>query len=256
MRVIVKNDLQVQKMREAGKRLAYVHMKILDNIKIGMSTLELDKFCYDYIIETNSKPAFLNYHGFPASACISINDCVIHGIPSKDIIIKDGDIVSLDLGLSYNGYFSDAARTIPVGNVDEKILKLVEVTKQSFFEGIKYASSGNYINEIGTNIEKYVSKFGYSVVEDFAGHGIGQNLHEDPEILNYDMGRNGMKLKKNMTVAIEPMINMGTEEVEILDDGWTVMTCDGMPSAHYENTILITDDEPEILTLEYEGSYV
>ena len=194
-------------------------------------------------------PSFLNYNGFPASVCVSINDEVVHGIPSDKKRLKEGDIVSLDTGLIYKGYQSDAARTYGIGEISKEAAKLIEVTRQSFFEGIKNAKPGNHLNDIGKAIQKYCESFGYGVVRDLVGHGIGRDMHEDPEIPNFNTGRRGIRLRAGMTFAIEPMINMGRYDVEWTEDDWTVVTADGSLSAHYENTILITADGPEILSL-------
>lgn len=194
-------------------------------------------------------PNFLNYNGYPAAICVSVNDEVVHGIPSKHRIIREGDIVSLDAGLIYEGYHSDAARTHAVGEISPEAKKLIEVTRQSFFEGIKYAKAGHHLHEISKAIGDYAESFGYGVVRDLCGHGIGTSLHEDPQIPNFSQRSRGIRLQPGMTLAIEPMINIGRPEVRWLDDDWTVVTEDGSLSAHYENTILITEGEPEILTL-------
>ena len=194
-------------------------------------------------------PNFLHYNGYPASICVSVNNEVVHGIPSKDRILEEGDIVSLDAGLIYKGYHSDAARTYPVGKISEEAAQLIEVTRQSFFEGIKYAKEGCHLYDISNAIDAYCKKFGYGVVRDLVGHGIGAMLHEDPQMPNFRQWKRGIRLKAGMTLAIEPMINMGSYGVEWLDDDWTVVTADGSLSAHYENTVLITQGEPEILTL-------
>ncbi len=194
-------------------------------------------------------PNFKNYNGYPASICVSVNDEVVHGIPSKRRIVQEGDIVSLDAGLIYKGYHSDMARTFGVGKVTPEAEKLMTVTKQAFFEGIKYAKAGNHLHDISNAIDAYITGFGFSAVKDLVGHGIGTSLHEDPQIPNFTQKRRGLVLKAGMTLAVEPMINAGGWEVTWLDDDWTVVTLDGSLSAHYENTILITDGEPEILTL-------
>ena len=194
------------------------------------------------------EPSFLNYNGYPASICVSVNDEVVHGIPSRERIIHEGDIVSLDAGVIYKGYHSDAARTHAVGEVTDEAKKLIEVTEQSFFEGLKYAKEGNHLFDISAAIGHYAEQFGYGVVRELCGHGIGTHLHEDPEIPNFPMLRRGPKLKAGMTLAIEPMINQGTERVRWMDDEWTVVTADGKLSAHYENTILITKGEPVLLS--------
>lgn len=247
--VTIKSQREVDLMREAGKLLARTHEEMEKAIKPGMSTWEINKIGEDVIRSFGCIPSFLNYNGYPASICVSVNEEVVHGIPSKKHIIKDGDIVSLDAGLIYHGYHADAARTIAVGNVSDDAKKLIEVTKQSFFEGIKYAKEGNHLYDISNAIGDYCESFGYGVVRELVGHGIGSSLHEDPEIPNFRQRRRGIKLQKNMTLAVEPMVNAGTHKVLFLDDDWTVVSQDKSLSAHYENTILITDGEPEILTI-------
>ena len=247
--VTIKSQREIDLMREAGKLLARTHEEMEKAIKPGMSTWEINKIGEDVIRSFGCIPSFLNYNGYPASICVSVNEEVVHGIPSKKHIIKDGDIVSLDAGLIYHGYHADAARTIAVGNVSDDAKKLIEVTKQSFFEGIKYAKEGNHLYDISNAIGDYCESFGYGVVRELVGHGIGSSLHEDPEIPNFRQRRRGIKLQKNMTLAVEPMVNAGTHKVLFLDDDWTVVSQDKSLSAHYENTILITDGEPEILTI-------
>lgn len=249
MAVSVKSAREIKLMRESCKILAEVHEKLGEAICPGISTAEIDALGERLIRESGCIPNFLNYNGYPASVCVSVNDEVVHGIPSKTRILKEGDIVSLDAGLIYKGYHSDAARTYGVGKISEEAGKLIEVTRQSFFEGIKKARAGNHLYDISGAIDAYVSGFGYGIVRSLVGHGIGTALHEDPQIPNYKQWRRGIKLQPGMTLAIEPMINMGGYEVEWLDDDWTVVTQDGSLSAHYENTVLITDGEPEILTL-------
>lgn len=249
MAVIVKSAREIELMREAGVFLAKTHNEIEKILHEGMSTWEVNKKADEIIRSFGCIPSFLNYGGFPASICVSINDEIIHGIPSKKRILKDGDIVSIDAGVIWKGYQSDAARTHAIGEVKPEVKKLLEVTRQSFFEGVKNAKAGNHLNDICSAIENYVNPFGYGIVREYVGHGIGRNLHEDPDVPNYNVKRKGIKLVAGMTFAIEPMINLGTHKVEVLDDDWTVVTKDGLPSAHYENTILITDSEPEILSL-------
>lgn len=249
MAVTIKSKKEIELMREAGKMLEEVHNKLADFVKPGISTLEIDQFGEKAIRDLGCVPNFLNYNGYPASICVSVNDEVVHGIPKKDRILQDGDIVSLDAGLIHEGYHSDAARTHAVGNVSEEAKRLIEVTKQSFFEGIKLAVSGNHLFDISEAIQKYVESNGYSVVRDLVGHGIGTHLHEDPQIPNFKQRRKGMKLRPGMTLAIEPMVNEGSYDVAWLDDDWTVVTEDGSLAAHYENTIVITEDGCEILTL-------
>lgn len=249
MAVTIKSAREIELMRESCRLLSEVHDELKEFIKPGISTLEIDELGEKLIRQKGGIPNFLNYSGYPASICVSVNDEVVHGIPKKDRILMEGDIVSLDAGLIYQGYHSDAARTHAVGKISEEKAKLIEVTRQSFFEGIKYAKAGNHLFDISNAIDAYVKQFGYGVVRDLVGHGIGTNLHEAPEIPNFRQWKRGIKLRPGMTLAIEPMINMGTWEVSWLDDDWTVVTNDGAPSAHYENTVLITEGEPEILTL-------
>lgn len=249
MAVSIKSDREIALMREAGKILAEVHARLGEQIEPGMSTLDIDRLGEKLIRSYDCIPNFLNYNGYPASICVSVNDEVVHGIPNNGHILKDGDIVSLDAGLIYKGYHSDAARTHAVGTISAEAQKLIDVTRQSFFEGVKMARAGNHLYDISGAIDSYVSSFGYGIVRALVGHGIGTKLHEDPQIPNFAQRRKGLKLRPGMTLAVEPMINMGGWEVEWLDDDWTVVTEDGSLSAHYENTILITDGEPEILTL-------
>ena len=249
MAVSIKSAREIELMREAGRILAMVHDELGNAIKPGMSTKEVDTIGEQLIRKYNCIPSFLNYNGYPASICVSVNDEVVHGIPNKNRILRDGDIVSLDAGVIYKGYHSDSARTIAVGTISPEAQKLIDVTKQSFFEGIKMAKAGNHLYDISAAIDAYVSQFGYGIVRDLVGHGIGSKLHEDPQIPNHRQSRRGMKLQAGMTFAIEPMINAGHFEVKWLDDDWTVVTKDGSLSAHYENTVLITKDGPEILSL-------
>lgn len=252
MAVTIKSDREIELMREAGRILAIVHKELEKAIKPGITTKDIDNLGEEIIRSYQCIPSFLNYNGYPASICVSINDEVVHGIPSKDRILMEGDIVSLDAGVIYKGYHSDAARTHGVGEISTQARKLIDVTKQSFFEGIKFAKEGNHLFEISEAIGKYAESFGYGVVRDLVGHGIGSNLHEDPQIPNFKQRRRGLKLQAGMTLAIEPMINIGRYDVEWLDDDWTVVSEDGSLSAHYENTVLITKGEPELLTM-YEG---
>lgn len=249
MAVTIKSEREIELMRESCRLLAKVHDELGQAIRPGMSTLEIDRLGEKLIRDCGCIPNFLHYNGYPASICVSVNDEVVHGIPRSDRILQDGDIVSLDAGLIYKGYHSDAARTYAVGNVSPEAKKLIEETRNSFFEGIKFAKAGNHLYDISNAIDAYISQFGYGVVRALVGHGIGTSLHEDPEIPNFSQRRRGIKLQPGMTLAIEPMINMGSPEVVWLDDDWTVVSEDGSLSAHYENTILITDGEPEILTL-------
>ena len=249
MAVTIKSQHEIELMRESCKILAEVHAKLGEMIEPGISTWDIDAMGEKLIRIYGCVPNFLNYNGYPASICVSVNDEVVHGIPSKERILMEGDIVSLDAGLIYKGYHSDAARTYPVGEVSQEAKQLIEVTRQSFFEGIKHARAGAHLHDISNAIDAYCSKFGYGVVRDLVGHGIGTSLHEDPQIPNFRQWRKGIRLQPGMTLAIEPMITLGTYKVGWLDDDWTVVTMDGSPAAHYENTILITEGEPEILTL-------
>ena len=249
MAVSIKSEREIQLMRESCKILAKVHEELGKAIKPGITTKDIDILAEKLIRSYDCIPNFLNYNGYPASVCVSVNEEVVHGIPTTQRILMEGDIVSLDCGCIYKGYHSDAARTYAVGNVSREVQQLMDVTKQAFFEGIKMAKAGNHLYDISNAIDDYVTPFGYGIVKDLVGHGIGTSLHEDPQIPNFRQKRKGILLQPGMTLAIEPMINMGTWEVEWLDDDWTVVSRDGLPSAHYENTILITDGEPEILTL-------
>lgn len=246
--VTIKSEREINLMKEAGYIVALAHDAVEKAIKPGVSTKELDKIAFDVITSHGAIPSFLNYNGFPASICASINEVVIHGIPSSKTILKDGDIISIDIGAIYKGYHGDAARTHLCGNVSAERRKLVEVTKQSFFEGIKQAKPNNRLSDISHAVQQYAESFGYGVVRDFTGHGIGTRMHEDPAIPNYGEPGHGLILRKGMTLAIEPMITAGTYKVRVLADDWTTITADHKDSAHYENTIVITDDGCEILT--------
>ncbi|WP_313134933.1 type I methionyl aminopeptidase [Anaerocolumna sp.] len=249
MAVTIKSEREIELMREAGRILATVHEELKNIIQPGVSTLDIDKKANELIRSYDCIPSFLNYNGFPASVCVSINEQVVHGIPNKKTFLKEGDIVSLDCGVIYKGYQSDAARTWAVGEISEEAKKLINVTQESFYEGIKFAKSGNHLHEISAAIQDYVESFGFSIVRDLVGHGIGTAMHEEPQIPNFRQKRRGIKLEPGMTLAIEPMVNAGRYDVYWEDDDWTVVTDDGSLSAHYENTILITDGEPEILSI-------
>ena len=249
MAVTIKSPREIELMREAGRILAKTHEELAKNLRPGMSTWDIDHMGEEIIRSYGCIPSFKNYNGYPASICVSVNDEVVHGIPHKEHFLDEGDIVSLDAGVIYKGYHSDAARTYGIGEIDDDAKKLIEVTRQSFFEGIKFAKAGNHLNDISAAIQKYAESFGFGVVRDLVGHGIGSHLHEDPEIPNFARKRKGILLQPGMTLAIEPMITEGSYEVVWLDDDWTVMTEDGCWAAHYENTILITEGEPEILSL-------
>lgn len=251
MAVTIKSPREIELMREAGKILAEMHEYMQTLVVPGISTYEIDRKGAEFIKKKGCIASFLNYDGYPASICCSVNDEVIHGIPSKKRILEEGDIISIDAGVIYQGYQSDAARTWAVGKIDPEAQQLIDVTKQSFFEAVKVCKAGHHLNEIGEAVEGYIKKFGYSAVKDFVGHGIGKEMHEDPQIPNYKVFRRGIKLLPGMTLAIEPMINMGADGVLWCDDDWTIVTEDGSLSAHYENTVLITDGEPEILSLKH-----
>ena len=249
MAVTIKSQREIELMRESCKILADVFSEMEKAVHPGVSTLDINNLGEKLIRAHGCIPNFLNYNGYPASICVSVNDEVVHGIPSRQKIIQEGDLVKIDAGLIYKGYHSDAARTYAVGEVSPEAKQLMEVTKQSFFEGIKFAKEGNHLYDISAAIGDYAEKFGYGVVRDLVGHGIGTEMHEDPQIPNFRQRRRGIRLVPGMTLAIEPMINQGRADVGWLDDDWTVVTEDGSLSAHYENTILITEGEPEILTL-------
>lgn len=247
--ITIKSKSEIEKMRVAGKLTGDALKLVEQHIRPGVSTMELDKLAYDFIKKHGATPSFLHYNGFPGSICASPNSWVVHGIPSKEVILKEGDIISIDMGVCKDGYHGDAARTFPVGKVSDEAQRLIDVTKQSFFEGIKYATHGAKLGDVSAAIQEYVEEHGYSVVRDLVGHGIGKNMHEDPNVPNYGHKGRGLKLVQGMTIAVEPMVNAGDWGVVVLDDDWTVETEDGSLSAHYENTILITKGKCEILTL-------
>lgn len=247
--ILIKNDKEIQHMREAGKIVANTLLKIEEVIKPGITTAELDIIAEEYITKQGARPSFKGYYGFPASICASVNKEVVHGIPSNKIVLQEGDIISIDCGAVLNGYHGDAARTFPVGKVSNKAQQLIDVTKESFFRGIKKAVIGNKLTDISAEIQNYAESFGYSLVRDYVGHGIGRDMHEDPEVPNFGRPGRGPKLCKGMVLAIEPMVNMGNYHVRVEANDWTVVTEDGSLSAHYENTVAILDDGPEILTL-------
>ncbi|WP_069650757.1 type I methionyl aminopeptidase [Caloranaerobacter ferrireducens] len=245
--IIIKSKREIEKMRRAGRLVAETHAFLQQFIKPGITTKELDRIAEDFILKNNGRPAFKGYNGYPASICTSVNEEVVHGIPGLKRL-KDGDIISIDIGVIVDGYYGDSAKTHPVGNVSKEALRLIKVTEESFYEGIKYAKVGYRLSDISHAIQKYVESNGFSVVRDFVGHGIGQKMHEDPQIPNFGPPGKGPRLKEGMVLAIEPMVNAGTYHVRILSDNWTVVTFDGKLSSHYEHTIAITDGEPEILT--------
>lgn len=247
--ITIKTDSEIEYMVKAGRVVAEALEALEKHIKPGVSTGYLDKIAEDIILSRNAKPSFKGYYGFPASICASVNNEVVHGIPNKDIILNEGDIISIDCGAVLNGYQGDAARTFPVGNVSEEAAKLIEVTKNSFFKGIEKAKVGNRLTDISAAIQQYVESYGFSVVRDYVGHGIGKDMHEDPEVPNFGRPGRGPKLSKGMCLAIEPMVNIGDFNVKVQPNKWTVVTVDGSLSAHYENTVAILDDGPKITTL-------
>lgn len=249
MSVSVKTEKQIALMRESCHRLSMVFAELEQFIKPGISTWEIDQEGERLIRSLGGIPNFKNYNGYPASICCSVNDEVVHGIPTKKRILREGDIISLDAGMIIEGYHSDAARTFGVGVISPEAQQLIDVTRESFFEGVKYARSGNHLNDICSTIGRYAESRGYGVVRDLVGHGIGTHLHEDPEIPNFAMNKRGIRLVPGMTLAIEPMITAGTWKIDWGKDGWTVTTKDHSLAAHYENTVLITEGDPEILTL-------
>ena len=246
--IIVKNSEQLALMRQAGRITAEALLVAKEEIRPGMTTGELDAKIRRFIEKCGATPTFLGYGGFPGSACISINNEVIHGIPSNKRLISEGDIVKVDVGARFRGYNGDSARTFAVGKVSDEALRLISVTEQSFYEAMKVAKAGNRIGDIGHAVEDFVISNGFSVVKTYTGHGVGAELHEDPEIPNFGRVGRGARLYPGMTLAIEPMVNAGLEDVRVLRDGWTVVTVDGKLSAHYENTIAITESDPIILT--------
>ncbi len=245
----VKTDEEILIQKKACEITKDTLLELQKHIKPGISTMELDKIAYNFIVGKDAKPSFKNYQGFPGSICASINEQVVHGIPNKDTILKEGDIISVDVGACYKGFHGDAARTFAVGKIDSKKKRLIKITEESFYEGIKNIRAGSYVGDISNQIQKYVEKNGYAIVRELTGHGVGEDLHEEPIVPNYGKIGAGAKLIKNMVIAIEPMVNMGERYVNFLPDGWTCVTRDGLPSAHYENTVLITEDGVEVLTL-------
>ena len=246
--IIIKNDIEISLMRKAGKIVGETLLLLEKKVKPGITTAELDKIAEEFITKHGAKPSFKGLYGFPSSLCISVNEQVIHGIPS-DYLLKEGDIISIDCGAFIGGFHGDAARTFPVGKISLEAEKLIKITKDSFFKGIEYAKIGNNLSDISHEIQSYVETAGFSVVRDYVGHGIGRKVHEDPNVPNYGKAGKGPKLVKGMVLAIEPMVNAGKHYVKTLKNGWTVVTKDSSLSAHYENTVAITPDGPEILTL-------
>lgn len=248
MAVEIKTASEIEQMRQSNRRIGIVLDYLQSLIRPGISTKEIDRKCIDKIRELGGEPNFLHYEGYPASVCVSVNDEVVHGIPKDERILQEGDIVSLDTGMVYKGWHSDAARTFAVGKVSRKDSELIRATRQSFFEGLTMAKAGNHLNDISSAIGNYALALGYGVIRDLCGHGIGRQMHEDPDVMNFAQEKEGLYLVPGMTLAIEPMLTAGTEKIRWMDDGWTVKTEDGSRAAHYENTILITESEPEILS--------
>ena len=246
--IAIKNARQLSAMRQACKITAAARALAGEMVRPGVSTKQIDKAVHDFIVAQGAKPSFLGYHGFPASTCISVNSTVIHGIPGG-YVLQEGDIVSVDVGAYYQGFHGDCAATFPCGEISAEAQRLISVTKQSFFEGIRFATRGHRVSDISHAIQTYVESNGFSVVRTFVGHGVGAQLHEEPEVPNFGAPGHGPRLLPGMTLAIEPMVNAGDHEVHVLKDNWTTVTADGKLSAHYENTVLITDGEPEILTV-------
>ncbi|ERI95343.1 methionine aminopeptidase, type I [Clostridiales bacterium oral taxon 876 str. F0540] len=246
--IIIKNDMEIEYMRHAGRLVGETLAKLEEIVKPGITTEELDKIAEEFILKHNAKPSFKGYNGFPASICASVNNEVVHGIPGNRVL-QEGDIISVDCGAILNGYQGDAARTIPVGKVSSEAQKLIDVTRESFFKGIEFAKVGNKLTDISSAIQTYVENFNFSIVRDFVGHGIGRDMHEDPEVPNFGRPGRGPKLRHGMVLAIEPMVNIGQYEVDVQSNGWTVVTKDGSLSAHYENTVAILNNGPEVLTL-------
>lgn len=246
--IIIKSAAEIESIRKACQIVAMALEELKNYIKEGLTTKQIELFIENLILKQGGTPAFKGYRGYPASACVSVNSQVVHGIPSNNFIIQEGDIVSVDVGVIYDGFYGDGAYTYAVGNVSEQAKKLLRVTEESLYKGIEKAIAGNHVGDISEAIQRHVESHGFSVVRAFVGHGIGRNLHEDPQIPNFGKRGVGPKLKSGMTIAIEPMVNAGSHEVAILSDGWTAVTKDGSLSAHFEHTVLITDREPEILT--------
>ncbi len=245
--VIIKSDEEIELMRQSNLLLGKLHAELARHLKPGIKTIELDKIAYEFILDHGGRPSFLNYRGYPNTLCISVNDVVIHGIPG-DYVIKEGDLVSIDCGIELNGYHSDSAFSYAVGEVSPEVWELMKRTKEALYKGIEQARPGNRVGDIGYAIENYVKQFGFSVVREMTGHGVGRYLHEDPAVPNYGRRGHGKRLKPGMTLAIEPMINMGKSDIYIEKDGWTVRTVDGKPAAHYEHSVAITKNGPDILS--------
>ena len=254
--ISIKSPHEIQCMRRAGRLTAQARALAGSMVRPGVSTLEIDHAVRKFIESQGGTPSFLNYAGYPGSACISVNDVVIHGIPSRHIVLREGDIVSVDVGACIDGFHGDCAATYACGRISDEARRLIEVTQQSFWEGIQFARVGYRVSDISHAVQAYVEPFGYSLVRDYVGHGVGAKLHEPPEVPNFGPAGHGPRLMAGMTLAVEPMVNQGTWEIQVMKDGWTVKTADGKLAAHYENSILITDGDPEVLTVTEDGAYV
>ena len=254
--ISIKSPNEIRLMRRAGRVTAQARALAGSMVRPGVSTLEIDHAVRKFIESQGGTPSFLNYAGYPGSACISVNDVVIHGIPSRHIVLREGDIVSVDVGACIDGFHGDCAATYACGQVSDEARRLIEVTQQSFWEGIQFARVGYRVSDISHAVQAYVEPFGYSLVRDYVGHGVGAKLHEPPEVPNFGPAGHGPRLMAGMTLAVEPMVNQGTWEIQVMKDGWTVKTADGKLAAHYENSILITDGDPEVLTVTEDGAYV
>ena len=246
--IVIKSAREIDIMRQAGKILALTREMLEPHIKPGITTAKLDKLAEEFILSQGATPSFKNYGGFPGSICTSVNEVVVHGIPSKRAVLKKGDIISVDIGVNYQGYHADSAKSYPVGAVSKPIQELLRVTEESLYEGLKHAKPGNHLSNISHAIEEFVKPYGYGIVEEFTGHGIGKELHEDPYVPNFGAPNEGPILQEGMTFCVEPMLNLGTKEVKVLRDNWTTVTIDRKASAHFEHTIVITKDGYEILT--------
>ena len=254
--ISIKSPNEIRLMRRAGRVTAQARALAGSMVRPGVSTLEIDHAVRKFIESQGGTPSFLNYAGYPGSACISVNDVVIHGIPSRHIVLREGDIVSVDVGACIDGFHGDCAATYACGQISDEARRLIEVTQQSFWEGIQFARVGYRVSDISHAVQAYVEPFGYSLVRDYVGHGVGAKLHEPPEVPNFGPAGHGPRLMAGMTLAVEPMVNQGTWEIQVMKDGWTVKTADGKLAAHYENSILITDGAPEVLTVTEDGAYV
>ncbi|WP_026390645.1 type I methionyl aminopeptidase [Haploplasma axanthum] len=246
--IVIKSQREIEIMRKAGKILALTRQMLEPHIKPGITTQKLDKLAEEFIISQGAYPSFKDYNGFPGSICTSVNEVVVHGIPSKKTVLKNGDIITVDLGVYYEGYHADSAYTYPVGHVNDKVKELLKITEESLYIGLSEAKPGNHLSNISHAIEEYIKPYNYGIVEEFTGHGIGKELHEDPYVPNFGKPNEGPILKEGMTFCVEPMVNLGTKNVKVLRDNWTTVTIDRKPSAHFEHTIVITEDGYEILT--------